>query len=349
MKVHHLILQAGISQAAIRFGCSTVSVQRLDPLVEPGSIPSAHVHQIVGGNAFNATMKGDIGEQASCTTCVYSEDFSNYWTAAMYFRHENGSYKRVPQYPNAQLGYEGQNDTTIKGGMTIYYTQKDFDDNGDKFITAFQPGFRMTVGSPTIDNKDGSKAGLRYTCLQSILTRGSETPDFPKQPCPAGIMAIHHFPACWNGKDLDSPDHQSHMYATTNPNGGFIESAPCPASHPVRMPQVAYETMWNTTGFNGMWPKDGSQPFFWSYNDNKGYGTHADYLFGWKGDSLQRVMNDSCMFHKCGSPGLQGTLKTQTVPEMNACAVKNTVEEDIDGWLEELPGQKMPMARAFTA
>lgn len=32
---------------------------------------------------------------------------SNYWTAVMYFRHENGSYKRVPQYPNAQLGYEG--------------------------------------------------------------------------------------------------------------------------------------------------------------------------------------------------------------------------------------------------
>lgn len=33
--------------------------------------------------------------------------YSNYWTAAMYFRHTNGSYKRVPQYPNAQLGYEG--------------------------------------------------------------------------------------------------------------------------------------------------------------------------------------------------------------------------------------------------
>lgn len=57
----------------------------------------------------------------------------------MYFRHENGSYKRVPQYPNAQLGYEGQNATDIKGGMTIYYTQKDFDTNGDQYITAFQP------------------------------------------------------------------------------------------------------------------------------------------------------------------------------------------------------------------
>jgi hypothetical protein len=74
----------------------------------------------------------------------------------MYFRHENGSYKRVPQYPNAQLGYEGcvsptlfelalltsltrQNDTSIKGGMTIYYTEKDFVSDGDEYITGFAP------------------------------------------------------------------------------------------------------------------------------------------------------------------------------------------------------------------
>ena len=33
----------GPSQAALRFGCSTLSIQRLDPLVEPGNTPSAHV------------------------------------------------------------------------------------------------------------------------------------------------------------------------------------------------------------------------------------------------------------------------------------------------------------------
>lgn len=113
------------------------------------------------------------------------------------------------------------------------------------------------------------------------------------------------------------------------------------------MPQVAYETMWNTTQFDGMWPKAGSQPFVWSYSDSLGYGTHADYVFGWKGDSLQRAMNDSCMFHACGSPGVQGILKTQTVEEMNKCAVQNTVTEDTEGWLSELPGQKMAMK--FTA
>lgn len=137
----------------------------------------------------------------------------------------------------------------------------------------------MTIGSPTTTSKAGVVKGLAYTCLQTINTRGSETQDFPTKPCPAGIMAIHHFPAlvkdysllqrsfltitrCWDGKNIDSPDHQSHMYSTTK-TGTFVEAGPCPASHPVRMPQLAYETIWDTTKFNdkSLWPADGSQPF----------------------------------------------------------------------------------------
>jgi hypothetical protein len=48
----------------------------------------------------------------------------------------------------------------------------------------------MTVGNPSTTTLNGTKKGLAYTCLQTILTRGYETPDFPKEPCPAGIMAI---------------------------------------------------------------------------------------------------------------------------------------------------------------
>lgn len=39
----------GSSYALVRFHCSQLVRERLDPLVEPGVIPSAHVHQIVGG------------------------------------------------------------------------------------------------------------------------------------------------------------------------------------------------------------------------------------------------------------------------------------------------------------
>jgi len=123
-------------QAGLRFGCSSLTIQRLDPVVEPGKVGTAHLHHIVGGNAFNATMEGDVGERGTCTTCEMAEDFSNYWTAVMYFKHPtNGSYHRVPVVNNAALA----RGTT--GGMTIYYTQHDFstDNLKNQKIKAFQP------------------------------------------------------------------------------------------------------------------------------------------------------------------------------------------------------------------
>jgi hypothetical protein len=49
----------------------------------------------------------------------------------MFFKHENGSYKRVTIMSNSALP------AGIIGGMTIYYTQQDFNTNGNKKITAF--------------------------------------------------------------------------------------------------------------------------------------------------------------------------------------------------------------------
>jgi hypothetical protein len=114
-----LALVAGLAQAnpvpqaggagavtMLRFGCAQVVIDRLDPLVNPGEAPSPHVHQIVGGNAFNVTMTtGDVSTGATCTTCQFSEDFSNYWTANMYFKAKNGTYKRVTQGGAAYVNF----------------------------------------------------------------------------------------------------------------------------------------------------------------------------------------------------------------------------------------------------
>jgi hypothetical protein len=82
----------------LRFGCSNIVIDRIDPLVNPGQAPTGHVHQIVGGDNFNVTMTtNDVSTGAKCTSCQASEDFSNYWTANLYFKHKNGSFKRVPQ------------------------------------------------------------------------------------------------------------------------------------------------------------------------------------------------------------------------------------------------------------
>ncbi|KAF9741309.1 hypothetical protein PMIN03_003467 [Paraphaeosphaeria minitans] len=318
-------------QAGLRFPCSTLTVQRLDPVVQPGSNPSAHVHHIVGGNSFNASMTGDVGARATCTTCQMAEDFSNYWTAQLYFKHPtNGSYKRVPVVPVQPL-LGGSNGAS--GGLTVYYTQFDLskDNLKQQKITAFQPGFRMTVGIPTETNKP--HVGLRYQCLNGN-NRGAEMPDFPTKPCSGGIFTTHHFPACWDGKNLDSPDHQSHMYNTIK-SDGFTNAPACPSSHPIRVPQVTYETTWDTTKFNSLWKSGDPNPFMWSFEGTTGYGTHADYMFGWKGNALQQAMDKSeCFYDGCGS------IKKQAMSEANKCTVKDQVGEKVGEteWLEKLPG-----------
>lgn len=323
-----LAVSLPLAQGLLRFSCSSLVIDRLDPLVNPGMAPSPHLHQIVGGNGFNITMDPtkDISSIASCTTCTFAEDFSNYWTAVLYFRARNGTFKRVPLLPN--VGFEQAN-----GGMTIYYSPET---KGS--VTAFRPGFRMLVGNPNARTKAQADAyrQLTYTCLQNAMTRSGETKDLPTKPCPAGIMANIRFPTCWDGKNLDSPDHMAHVaYPST---GTFENNGPCPATHPVPIPQLFYEAIWDTRKFNdkSFWSLDGSQPFVWSYGDATGYGTHGDYVFGWKGDALQKAMSSNCNIN-CPA------LKSQSIAAGNKCGVAQRVKEETEGWLTELPGGMMVM------
>ncbi|KAF2196877.1 hypothetical protein GQ43DRAFT_435634 [Delitschia confertaspora ATCC 74209] len=324
------------AQSMLRFSCSQLVVDRIDPLVEPGNAPSAHLHQIVGGNAFNASMDPglDLPSTATCTTCQYTEDFSNYWTAVLYFKARNGTYKRVPTFANQFL-------EPANGGITVYYIPP-YDNKTP--VTAFRQGFRMLVGSSTrrADANDTEARQLSFRCWDKDFAgdsfgapgMGTDTKYLPNRICPGGIRANHFFPTCWDGKNLDSPDHKSHVaYAI----GGFENGGACPESHPVKIPQILYEVAWDTSGFNNReeWPEDGSQPFVFSFGDATGFGTHADYLFGWKGDALQRAMDAFC-----GVNCVQ--LKTQTTQNANRCTIKPKVNEDIDSWLTELPGGMRP-------
>ncbi|KAK7934952.1 hypothetical protein PG985_000447 [Apiospora marii] len=324
-----IVALATLSHALVRFQCSQLIIERLDPLVNPGMVPSAHVHQIVGGNSFNATMDPakDMPGESTCTTCSFAEDFSNYWTAVLFFKARNGTYKRVPQSSQIQ---------GAKGGITVYYMQDALYDQQQKSkVTAFKPGFRMFTGNVAARTKAemAQFRQLTYTCMDNQGTREPETLDFPTRPCRAGIMVNARFPTCWDGVNLDSPDHMAHMAYPAS--GTFESGGPCPASHPVRMPQVLFEVVWDTRQFNNQadWPADGSQPFVWSFGDGTGYGNHADYVFGWKDDALQRLMDAACVVN-CPT----AHAKTQGAAAMNRCAKEKTVTEDIDGWLTSLPG-----------
>jgi hypothetical protein len=57
----------------------------------------------------------------------FQEDKSNYWTANLYFKARNGTYKRVPQIAN-------QFNDDDNAGLTVYYTS-----SAPNVTTAFKP------------------------------------------------------------------------------------------------------------------------------------------------------------------------------------------------------------------
>ena len=138
---------------------------------------------------------------------------------------------RVPQLP--EEGLKGN------GGITVYYIAPTKKELG---VTAFRPGFRMLVGDAGLTSSP--KTPAHKVCHRCKPAKGDNSnincgaPDKDTLPtgfCAGGIRSIITFPTCWDGKNLDSPDHKSHM--AHGGVGGFSHTT-CPASHPIRMPQV---------------------------------------------------------------------------------------------------------------
>ncbi|KAF1841807.1 uncharacterized protein K460DRAFT_291643 [Cucurbitaria berberidis CBS 394.84] len=328
------LAQNAAAQNMLRFACSQLVVERTDPLVNPGIKYTPHLHQIVGGDSFNVTMdpSQDPAQLSKCTSCSFNQDKSNYWTAVMFFKAKNGSYIRVPQIGNG--GPQGK--LVNDGGLDVYYIP-----SGK--TTAFKKGFRMLAGSAT--NTDPSKVKLSNICHRCWTSpsestfvggapcSGSDTVAIPKDPKCKLIRQTIIFPTCWDGKNLDSPDHQSHV--AYGQGGGANGGGACPSTHPTKLPQVMYELMWDVNKFadKSLWPTDGSDPFVYSMNIG-GPAAHGDYVFGWEGDSLQKAMDNNCNLNTaCPKAGLT----VQQPAQYNACKKKQQAPEDVDGWLSALP------------
>ncbi len=128
--------------------------------------------------------------------------------------------------------------------------------DGKTTVTAFKPGFRMLVGDAGLRESKNMQKQLCHRCLGSGYDRGgapctgTDSQKFPTGFCDGGIRTTVTFPTCWDGKNIDSPDHKSHV---AYPQTGTFESVgTCPSTHPVRLPQLMYEVMWDVSDDQNM-------------------------------------------------------------------------------------------------
>jgi len=323
---------AGSADAFWRLPCRGRSgVGRLDPIMDPGKV-SDHVHVIHGGSNFGIDNTPQDLAGSDCTSCAVTQDKSAYWTPPLYFLHSNGTAEMVEQV----------------GGMLAYYLLYNDAANPNGKITAFPEGFQMISGDkrqrsfpyPVPDNdksswtadqktqKALSQKALGFNCLNYGATPEASLyrhflPDksYLDANCVDGIRLELMFPSCWNGKDVDSDDHKSHVAFPD-----LVMSGSCPEGFGTKLPSLFFETIFNTYAFKGM---DGQ--FVLSNGDPTGYGYHGDFQMGWDSvDFLQSAVdtctNASGMIEDCP------LFNIQTEAEEQQCKIK-----DVDAIKDDNP------------
>lgn len=204
-----------------------------DPIVFYGQPGASHLHDFFGARGANAFSTAE-DLLASTTTCGNPADTAAYWAPAL--MAPDGSFVQPTN-------------------LLAYYRAAP-----GQPVRAFPPGLKMIGDAASLPSKSG------YSC--NLAGPFSPVP----VDCPGGSYLKLHiaFPSCWDGVNLDSPDHRSHMSYT------------CGAAYPIRLPKlvvhIQYRGVTNGSGYMAS-NQMGSTP-----------GIHADFFNGWQPGRLEGVV-----------------------------------------------------------
>lgn len=244
---------------AFRTGCQAVKFGYFDPIVYPGKENASHLHVFFGNVNVNPSSTGTslfAGGNSTCRGGTINR--SAYWVPAMIDMRTG-----MPIAPMFESNFY------YKTGYAV----------PPSVIAELPIGLRMIAGDAGGTPSHPSSAAI-YSCVWEggNSNWSNSIPDCPAIGNSWLIMGID-FPQCWDGVNLDSPDHKSHM---TNPvNVKANNTGNCPVSHPVALPQIAYQILY--------WVTASGQTKNWrlasdNYDNTQpaGYSGHGDYLFAWK-------------------------------------------------------------------
>lgn len=264
---------APASGGEFRVSCLPSHMSNDDPLLYPNQQGAAHHHTFYGNTSVN--YKSDMMSFATTGNSTCSGGIMNrsaYWVPSMIDTNTN-----TPLLP--------------MDGAIFYYKVGSLDGS---LITAPPKGLRMITGDMTAKGPS-EKPGAMFTCINPVLGNSNGIPWTKHIPnCPVGnyLEMAETFPQCWDGKNLDSPNHQDHMAfpsrreGTAPPNDFY-----CPATHPVPIPEVSIHLKFTVSKAN--------QTQSWRLSSDNypttlagGYSSHADWVNGWDQEILKGIVKN---------------------------------------------------------
>ncbi|MEO3854959.1 DUF1996 domain-containing protein [Acrocarpospora sp. B8E8] len=222
-----------------------------DPIVYPGLPGASHMHTFVGNTTTNASSTA-ASLLAGSTSCTNPHDRSAYWFPSFYKGAD------LIQPIGDQVIY-------YKSGILEYWR-----------VQSFPQGLRFVVGSPTAtleQFRDSPGTVEGFECGNISFSW-----DIPTN-CPAGsqVNVRYQAPSCWDGVNLDSANHKSHM---SYPVSGY-----CPESHPVPVPMLEFKIAFPASG-------DLTQA---RLSSGRGYTWHYDFFNAWDNPAILQALVTHCI------------------------------------------------------
>ncbi|MBC7957743.1 MAG: DUF1996 domain-containing protein [Cytophagales bacterium] len=236
---------AGDGTGSFRVICDFSHMAFNDPLIYPGQGGRSHLHAFFGNTGVNANSTAESIANSGASTCHGGvANRSAYWIPALI--DTRSGQPLVPTDP-------------------IWYYKSGYQGPRPEQLSSWPAGLRMIAG-------DAMKRDAQSTRTSNWNCTGVSGP-FPTLPnCAVGqyVEMRVFFPQCWDGRNLDSPDHKSHM-AYGNGTG-------CPATHPVAIPEITLNVRYLVRNAN--------DPLHWKLSSDMpnlpaGITAHADWVDGW--------------------------------------------------------------------
>jgi hypothetical protein len=229
-----------------------------DPIVHPGEPGASHSHEFFGSTATDASSTGP-SLHGTPTTCEDPDDTAAYWVPTLTVRGVPVDPTFVRAYYRARPGVDVRHVSAPPTGLAVL--------SGDPDATDHGPGH--DGGHDAEHDHSAEASGGGWGCGLRPRRLRAEPPLDCTGRSPLALQL--RFPDCWDGENLDSADHRSHVARSVDGR--------CPATHPVLMTEVQLTVTWPVTGADAADVALASGDLA---------GAHGDFLNGWDEEALWR-------------------------------------------------------------